>query len=297
MESIIENKNEEFELYERNKILEEIDNCRASFIIKDPDRKILDASKYVLEKKGYKIKIIDPRSNSTDLYNPLKYVKTAEDIIAMSKILTDNYVLGLDTPSDMSFPTRGRIVMQVLLKKASELYKLDRLSFEFLKNTFNDALATYYKTGVFEFAFKGKGTPIIDREKLKSLSSVDGANGLLEYVSEILSLLSEDNDLFSYVGKVLNFSSGENAKKIFSGDTVQLDTIGRRKTAIFIVYEKTKDRCSFVANIMYLQAIHMFQEKAIAYENKLPIKLLVNSEDLNNFGMLTRSMTNFVYEI
>lgn len=282
MENIFDNKNEDFELYERNKILEEIDKLRASFIIKDPDGKVLDASKYVLEKKGYRIKIIDPSSDSTDLYNSLKYIKTAEDIIAMSKILTNNYVFGLDILCDMSFLTRAKLIMQLLLDKASELYKLDRLSFEFLKNTFNDALATYYKTGAFEVIFKGKGTPKVDREKLDSLCSIGGANELLDYVSKILTILSN-----------------ENAKKIFSGDTVQLDTIGRRKTAIFIVYEKNKDRCSFVANIIYLQAIpiHMFQEKAISYENKLPIKLLINSEDLNNFGLLTRSMTNFVYEI
>lgn len=280
MENIFEDKNEEFELYERNKVLEEIDNRRASFIIKDPDRKILDASKYVLEKKGYRIKIIDPSSDSTDLYNPLKYVKTAEDIIAMSKILTDNYVFGLDIPSDISFLTRAKLIMQLLLDKASELYKLDRLSFEFLKNTFNDALATYYKTGAFEVIFKGKGTPKIDREKLNSLCSIGGANELLEYISKILTILSSDN-----------------VEKVFSGDTVQLDTIGRRKTAIFIIYEKDKDRCSFVANIVYLHAIYMYQKKAISYENKLPIKLLINSEDLNNFGMLTRSMTNFIYKI
>ena len=280
MENIFDDRNEEFELYERNKILEEIDKRRASFIIKDPDEKILDASKYVLEKKGYKIKIIDPKSNSTDLYNPLKYVKTAEDIIAMSKIFTDNYVFGLDILNDISFLTRAKLIMQVLLDEASNLYKLDKLSFEFLKNTFNDALATYYKTGVFKIDFKGKGTPKIDRKKLDSLCSIGGVNELLDYVSKILGILS----------------SGD-AETIFSSDTVNLDTIGRRKTAIFIVYRKDKDRCSFIANIMYLQAIHMFQEKAITYENKLPIKLLVNSEDLNNFGMLTRSMTNFVYKI
>lgn len=280
MENIFENKNEDFKLYERNKILEEIDKLRASFIIKDPDGKILDASRYVLEKKGYKIKIIDPSSDSTDLYNPLKYVKTAEGIIAMSKILTDNYVFDLDTPSDISFLTRAKLIMLLLLDKASELYKLDKLSFEFLKNTFNDALATYYKTGAFEIIFKGKGTPKIDKEKLDSLFSIGGANELLEYISKILGILSSDN-----------------VKKVFSADTVNLDAIGRRKTAIFIIYEKNKDRCSFVANIMYLQTIYMYQEKAIAYENKLPIKLLINSDDLNNFRMLTRSMTNFIYKI
>ena len=57
-----------------------------------------------------------------------------------------------------------------------------------------------------------------------------------------------------------------------SYDEMELDTIGDRKTALFVIISDTDDTFNFVVAIMYSQLFNLFCDKADdVYNGRLPV--------------------------
>lgn len=72
-------------------------------------------------------------------------------------------------------------------------------------------------------------------------------------------------------------------------DDLQLDTLGDRKTALFIIISDTDDTFNFVAAILYTQLFNLLCDKADdVYNGKLPVHVRCLLDEFANIGQIPR---------
>jgi len=78
-------------------------------------------------------------------------------------------------------------------------------------------------------------------------------------------------------------------RELMSYDEMELDTIGDRKTALFIIISDTDDTFSFIAALMYSQLFDLLCEKADnVYGGRLPIPTRFLLDEFANIGKIPR---------
>ena len=72
-----------------------------------------------------------------------------------------------------------------------------------------------------------------------------------------------------------------------SYDEMELDTIGDRKTALFVIISDTDDTFNFVVAIMYSQLFNLLCDKADdVYNGRLPVHVRCLIDEAANIGQI-----------
>ena len=72
-----------------------------------------------------------------------------------------------------------------------------------------------------------------------------------------------------------------------SEDELELDTLGDRKTALFVIISDTDDTFNFVVSIMYSQLFNLLCDKADdVYGGRLPVHVRVIADEFANIGQI-----------
>ena len=70
-------------------------------------------------------------------------------------------------------------------------------------------------------------------------------------------------------------------------DEMELDTIGDRKTALFVIISDTDDTFNFVVSILYTQLFNLLCDKADdKYGGKLPVHVRCLIDECANIGQI-----------
>jgi type IV secretion system protein VirD4 len=78
-------------------------------------------------------------------------------------------------------------------------------------------------------------------------------------------------------------------RELISYDDMELDTLGDKKTALFIIISDTDDTFSFVAALMYSQLFNLLCDKAdIEYGGRLPIHVRFLLDEFPNIGQIPK---------
>ena len=74
-----------------------------------------------------------------------------------------------------------------------------------------------------------------------------------------------------------------------SYDEMELDTIGDRKTALFVIISDTDDTFNFVVAIMYSQLFNLLCDKADdVYNGRLPVHVRCLLDEFANIGQIPK---------
>ena len=72
-------------------------------------------------------------------------------------------------------------------------------------------------------------------------------------------------------------------------DELELDTLGDRKTALFVIISDTDDTFNFVVSIMYSQLFNLLCDKADdVYGGRLPIHVCCLLDEFANIGLIPK---------
>jgi len=78
-------------------------------------------------------------------------------------------------------------------------------------------------------------------------------------------------------------------RDLISYDEMELDTIGDRKTALFIIISDTDDSFSFIAALMYSQLFNLLCDKADnVYNGRLPVHVRFLLDEFANIGQIPK---------
>lgn len=78
-------------------------------------------------------------------------------------------------------------------------------------------------------------------------------------------------------------------RELMSEDELELDTLGDRKTALFVIISDTDDTFNFVVSIMYSQLFNLLCDKADdEYGGRLPVHVRCLLDEFANIGLIPK---------
>ncbi|HFH8614247.1 TPA: VirD4-like conjugal transfer protein, CD1115 family [Streptococcus agalactiae] len=253
----------------------------SSYCVTDPKGTIVLECGKMLEDNGYEIKILNTINFKKSMkYNPFAYIRSEKDILKLVQTIIANtkgegekagedfwvkaeklyytaligYIWYEAPREEKNFATLLDMIDASEVREDDETYKnpIDRL-FEALE-----------KKEPTHFAVKQyKKYKLAAGKTAKSILISCGARLAPFDIQELRDLMSEDE--------------------------LELDTLGDRKTALFVIISDTDDTFNFVVSIMYSQLFNLLCDKADdVYGGRLPVHVRCLLDEFANIGLIPK---------
>lgn len=253
----------------------------SSYCVTDPKGTIVLECGKMLEDNGYEIKILNTINFKKSMkYNPFAYIRSEKDILKLVQTIIANtkgegekagedfwvkaeklyytaligYIFYEAPREEKNFATLLDMIDASEVREDDETYMnpIDRL-FEALE-----------KKEPTHFAVKQyKKYKLAAGKTAKSILISCGARLAPFDIRELRDLMSEDE--------------------------LELDTLGDRKTALFVIISDTDDTFNFVVSIMYSQLFNLLCDKADdVYGGRLPIHVRCLLDEFANIGLIPK---------
>ena len=254
--------------------------CHSSYVVTDPKGSVVVECGHLLLREGYKIKILNTINFSKSMhYNPFAYIKSEKDILKLVTALIANtkgegkagddfwvkaetllytalmgYIHYEAPESERNFTTLIELI------NASEVREDD----EDFQNPVDLMFAALEERDSEHFAVR--------QYKKYKLAAGKTAKSILISCGARLALfdIKELRDLTAY-------------------DEIELDALGDRKTALFIIISDTDDTFNFLVSMAYTQLFNLLCDKADdVYGGRLPVHVRCLIDEAANIGQIPK---------
>ena len=252
--------------------------CHSSYVVTDPKGSIVVECGNALLKKGYKLKILNTINFSKSMhYNPFAYVHSEKDILKLVTTLMTN-TKGEGQGGDPFWDKAERLLLVSLIAYLHYEAPVEEQNFATLLEMLNTMQVseddeTYQNPVDLLFEDLGKKKPksfAVRQYKLYKLAAGKTAKSILISCGARLAPfdIQELRDLTMY-------------------DELQLDTLGDKKTALFLIMSDTDSTFNFLISMVYTQLFNLLCDKADdVYGGKLPIHVRCLIDECANIGQI-----------
>ena len=252
--------------------------CHSSYVVTDPKGSIVVECGNALLKNGYKLKILNTINFKKSMhYNPFAYVHSEKDILKLVTTLMTN-TKGEGSGGDPFWEKRERLLLTALIAYLHYEAPVEEQNFATLLEMLNTMQVLEddeeYQNPVdllFEELAKKKPNSFAGRQyKLYKLAAGKTAKSILISCGARLAPfdIQELRDLTMY-------------------DELQLDTLGDKKTALFLIMSDTDSTFNFLISMVYTQLFNLLCDKADdVYGGKLPIHVRCLIDECANIGQI-----------
>lgn len=252
--------------------------CHSSYVVTDPKGSIVVECGNALLKNGYKLKILNTINFKKSMhYNPFAYVHSEKDILKLVTTLMTN-TKGEGSGGDPFWEKSERLLLTALIAYLHYEAPAEEQNFATLLEMLNTMQVLEddeeYQNPVdllFEELAKKKPNSFAGRQyKLYKLAAGKTAKSILISCGARLAPfdIQELRDLTMY-------------------DELQLDTLGDKKTALFLIMSDTDSTFNFLISMVYTQLFNLLCDKADdVYGGKLPIHVRCLIDECANIGQI-----------
>ena len=252
--------------------------CHSSYVVTDPKGTIVLECGNVMLKNGYKVKILNTINFKKSMhYNPFAYVHSEKDILKLVTTLMTN-TKGEGSGGDPFWEKSERLLLTALIAYLHYEAPVEEQNFATLLEMLNTMQVLEddeeYQNPVdllFEELAKKKPNSFAGRQyKLYKLAAGKTAKSILISCGARLAPfdIQELRDLTMY-------------------DELQLDTLGDKKTALFLIMSDTDSTFNFLISMVYTQLFNLLCDKADdVYGGKLPVHVRCLIDECANIGQI-----------
>ena len=252
--------------------------CHSSYVVTDPKGTIVLECGNAMLKNGYKLKILNTINFKKSMhYNPFAYVHSEKDILKLVTTLMTN-TKGEGSGGDPFWEKSERLLLTALIAYLHYEAPVEEQNFATLLEMLNTMQVLEddeeYQNPVdllFEELAKKKPNSFAGRQyKLYKLAAGKTAKSILISCGARLAPfdIQELRDLTMY-------------------DELHLDTLGDKKTALFLIMSDTDSTFNFLISMVYTQLFNLLCDKADdVYGGKLPIHVRCLIDECANIGQI-----------
>ena len=252
--------------------------CHSSYVVTDPKGTIVLECGQAMLKNGYKVKILNTINFKKSMhYNPFSYVHSEKDILKLVTTLMTN-TKGEGSGGDPFWEKSERILLTALIAYLHYEAPVEEQNFATLLEMLNTMQVLeddeeYQNPVDLLFEDLGKKKPnsfAVRQYKLYKLAAGKTAKSILISCGARLAPfdIQELRDLTMY-------------------DELQLDTLGDKKTVLFLIMSDTDSTFNFLISMVYTQLFNLLCDKADdVYGGKLPIHVRCLIDECANIGQI-----------
>ena len=253
----------------------------SSYVVTDPKGTLVLECGKMLYENGYDIKILNTINFKKSMkYNPFAYLRSEKDILKLVQTIIAN------TKGD------GEKAGEDFWVKAEKLYYTALIGY------------IYYEAPEEEKNFKTL-LDMIDASEVREddetyMNPIDRLFEALEKKDpthfavkqykkyKLAAGKTAKSILISCGARLAPFDIRE-LRELMSEDELELDKIGDRKTALFVIISDTDDTFNFVVSIMYSQLFNLLCDKADdVYGGRLPVHVRCLLDEFANIGLISK---------
>ena len=265
----------------RNYVKPNLMQLNASDFLTDPKGTLLSECGYLFRDNGYRIKVFNTiEFNKSMHYNPLKYVKTDADILSFVNCLISNTNGDKQSGGDPFWENSERLLYTALIGYIHYEAPVEEQNFSTLIEFIN---AMEVREDDEDF----KNPVDLMFEELKKRKPDHFA--VRQYAKFKLSAGKTAKSILISCGARLAPFDIQELRELTAYDELQLDTLGDRKTALFIIMSDTDDTFNFLISMCYTQLFNLLCEKADdVYGGRLPVHVRCLIDEAANIGQIPR---------
>ncbi|HEO5757647.1 TPA: type IV secretory system conjugative DNA transfer family protein [Streptococcus agalactiae] len=253
----------------------------SSYCVTDPKGTIVIECGKMLEDNGYEIKILNTINFKKSMkYNPFAYIRSEKDILKLVQTIIAN------TKGE------GEKAGEDFWVKAEKLYYTALIGYIFYEapreeKNFATLLDMIDASEVREDDETYMNP--IDRlfEALEKKEPTHFA--VKQYKKYKLAAGKTAKSILISCGARLAPFDIQELRDLMKEDELELDTLGDRKTALFVIISDTDDTFNFVVSIMYSQLFNLLCDKADdEYGGRLPVHVRCLLDEFANIGLIPK---------
>ena len=254
--------------------------AHSSYVVVDPKGGTLDQCGRFLQREKYRVRVFNSIDFSKSMhYNPLAYIKTESDVLKFVTALIAN-TKGDGKEGD-EFWTKAEtllycaLVSYIVFEGPEEERNMNTLVEMISSMEVREDDETFKNAVDYMFDGLERRSPqhfAVRQYKKYKLASGKTAKSIL----------------ISCGARLAVFDIAE-LREVTAYDELELDTLGDRKTALFLIMSDTDDSFNFLISMCYTQLFNLLCEKADdVYGGRLPVHVRCLIDEAANIGQIPR---------
>lgn len=253
----------------------------SSYVVTDPKGTLVLECGKMLERNGYEIKILNTINFKKSMkYNPFAYIRSEKDILKLVQTIIAN------TKGE------GEKAGEDFWVKAEKLYYTALIGYIWYEapkeeQNFTTLLAMIDASEVREEDENFKNAVDYMFEALEKEKPNHFA--VKQYKKYKLAAGKTAKSILISCGARLAPFDIQELRDLMKEDELELDTLGEKKTALFVIISDTDDTFNFVVSIMYSQLFNLLCDKADdEYGGRLPVHVRCLLDEFANIGLIPK---------
>ena len=254
--------------------------CHSSYVVTDPKGSIVVECGKMLLRNGYKIKILNTINFKKSMrYNPFAYIKSEKDILKLVTTLITN-TKGEGKAGD-DFWVKAETLLYTAL--------IGYIYFEAPENEQNfSTLIEFINASEVREDDEDFQNPV--DLMFEALEKKDPQHfAVRQYKKYKLAAGKTAKSILISCGARLAPFDIKELRELTAYDELELDTLGDKKTALFIIISDTDDTFNFLVSMAYTQLFNLLCDKADdVYGGRLPIHVRCLIDEAANIGQIPK---------
>ena len=255
--------------------------ANTNYVITDPKMEVLTDTGGYLKKKGYDVRVLNlVNLEQSDGYNPFCYLRDEKDALKLVNTLIQATTPKGSHESDPFWTKSETALLQAIILMLHQEAPEDEQNFSMVMRVLEYAEVREDDDeyiSPLDLLFKA-----MEHEHPESVA-------LRQYkVFKQAAGKTAKSILISCGARLAPFDIAE-LRELMSYDEMELDCIGDRKTALFVIISDTDDTFNFVVAIMYSQLFNLLCDKADdVYNGRLPVHVRCLLDEFANIGQIPK---------
>ena len=252
-----------------------------SYIVTDPKGTVLIECGKLLKRSGYRIKVLNTINFKKSMkYNPFAYIRSEKDILKLVNTIIANTKGDGEKSGEDFWVKAERLFYCALIGYIWYEAPEEEKNFTTLLEMIN---ASEAREDDEEFQ-----SPVdLMFERLEEKDPEHFA--VKQYKKYKLAAGKTAKSILISCGARLAPFDIKELRERMETDEMELDTVGDRKTALFVIISDTDDTFNFVVSILYTQLFNLLCDKADdVYGGRLPVHVRCLLDEFANIGQIPK---------
>jgi type IV secretion system protein VirD4 len=252
-----------------------------SFVVTDPKGTLLTETGRMLEHAGYEIRTLNTINfRKSNHYNPFMYIRSEKDILKLVNTIIANTKGEGDKSGEDFWVKAEKLYYQALIGYIWYEAPDEEKNFSTLLEMIN-ASETREDDENFKNAVDLMFEELEEREP--------DHFAVRQYKKYKLAAGKTAKSILISCGARLAPFDIRELRELMSYDELELDLLGDRKTALFVIISDTDDTFNFVVSIMYTQLFNLLCDRADdRYGGRLPVHVRCLLDEFANIGQIPK---------
>ena len=252
-----------------------------SFVITDPKGSLIGEVGQLLIRSGYRVKVLNTINFSKSMkYNPFRYLHSEKDVLKLVNTLICNTKGEGEKSAEDFWVKSERLFYTALIGYIWQEAPEEEMNFTTLLEMINASEAREDDED-----FQNPVDLMFERLEEKDPEHF----AVKQYKKYKLAAGKTAKSILISCGARLAPFDIKELRELMETDEMELDTIGDRKTALFVIISDTDDTFNFVVSILYTQLFNLLCDKADdEYGGRLPVHVRCLLDEFANIGQIPK---------